>query len=447
VNMYTTEKLAEFALSIRSEDLSDAVITAAKRCILDLLGAARAGYDTESAVALYHMAQKNFSAGKSSIWFTPNKMTASAAALVNAASASALDLDDGNRKAAGHPGASIIPAAVAVAQEVGASGRDILAAMTIGYDVACRIGAARDFSRLPTLSTGRWCAFGAAAAAGWLRGVSAPALSQALAIAGAQIPDLAASGYSTVMGNHVKEGIPWATMLGVVAVDLALDGFTGPLDMLDHPDYFDPNQIMAAPGIGWAIEDAYFKPYSSCRWSHAAIDALLAILQENGLLPDAIDQVTVETFERALRLNNYPAPASLEAAQYSIPFCLGVAAINGPAALLPLKNDSLQDEAVLKFARRVTLTADIDLNALFPQKTPARVRVTTSAGCIEKTVIDPRGDPANPMTRTELESKFRRLTRNFLTESQQDQIIRSVQEMDDGNHSMEIWLSGKPDTP
>ena len=424
--MYTTEKLAGFALALRPEDISDAVKTAAKRCILDLLGAAWAGHGSESATAIHRMVRKNFSAGDSSIWFTGIKMTASAAALANAASASALDLDDGHRGAAGHPGASIIPAVLAVAQEVGASDGDILAALTIGYDIACRVGAARDFSRLPTLSTGRWCTYGAAAAAGRLRRLTAPVLAQALAIAGSQIPDLAASGYSQVMGNHVKEGIPWATMLGLVAVDLAKEGFTGPLDILDHPEYFNPDQITAMPISSRAIELIYFKPYSSCRWSHAAIDALVSIMKENRLPFESIDRVTVETFERALRLNNYPDPSSIEAAQYSIPFCLGVAAVKGPAALLPITEAFLHDPDIVNFAHRVTLTQDTGLNNLFPRQTPARVRVDTSTERIEKTVMDPRGDPANPMTQIELEAKFCRLTHEFLQSDQQQQIIHSV---------------------
>ena len=426
VNMYTTEKLAEFALALRPEDIPDAVKTAAKRCVLDLLGAAWAGHKSESVTALHRMVRKNFSQGESSLWFTGIKMTASAAALANAASASALDLDDGHRGAAGHPGASIIPAVLAVAQEVGASEGDILAALTIGYDIACRVGAARDFSRLPTLSTGRWCAYGVAAAAGRLYKLPAQVLAQALAIAGSQVPDLAASGYSQIMGNHVKEGIPWATLLGIVAVDLAQEGFTGPLDILDHPDYFNTDQIMVMPEGGLAIENIYFKPYSSCRWSHAAIDALVSILKENSLTAEAIERVTVETFERALRLNNYPDPSSLEAAQYSIPFCLGVAAVKGPGALLPLMEDSLHDPNIVNFARHVTLNVDTGLNDLFPRKTPARVIVDTATGTIEKTVTDPRGDPANPMTQAELEAKFRCLTQTFLTAHRQQQMIDSV---------------------
>ena len=218
----------------------------------------------------------------------------------------------------------------------------------------------------------------------------------------------------------------WATMLGLVAVDLAQEGFTGPLDILDHPDWFNPDQITAKPKSAWAIEHIYFKPYSSCRWSHAAIEALMFILRENKLTFEGIERVTVETFERALRLNNYPDPSSLEAAQYSIPFCLGVAAVKGPDALLPLREDCLQDPDIANFARRVSLVRDTGLNDLFPLKTPARVWVETRAGRIEKTVTDPRGDPANPMTQSELEAKVRCLTQAFPAVDQQQQVIDSI---------------------
>ncbi len=434
--MYITEKLAELALSVRPQDMPDTVKMAGKRCILDILGAAWAGHKTQSASALNRMIVKNFASGSSSIWFSGDKMTASAAASANAASASALDLDDGHRGAAGHPGASIIPAVFAVAEEMGSSGNDVLAATVIGYDVACRVGSSRDFAGLPTLSTGRWCAYGAAAAVSWLRGLPASVLAHALAISGSLIPDLASSGYSKVMGNHVKEGIPWATMLGVVAVDLAMEGYTGPLDLLDHRDYFDPDKIMAEQGSSWAIENVYFKPYSSCRWSHAAIDCLTAILKENALRPDSISKITVETFERALRLNNYPDPDSLEAAQYSIPFCMGVVAVKGPSGLLPLSTASLNDADIVSFANRVTLEIDKDMTAMFPGKTPAKVIVETSAGRVEKTAIDPRGDIANPMTQEELETKFRNLTSGFLTNDRQSMIIQSVMEMDRGERGL-----------
>jgi 2-methylcitrate dehydratase PrpD len=440
--MHTTEVLAEFVYGLQPGDLNESVREAARRCLLDLMGAACAGQRTESARAMLRAAKRFFGAGKSLSWFSGDKLTALGAALINAASASAMDLDDGHRGAAGHPGASIIPAAFAVAQETAADAQDFLSAVVLGYDIACRVGAARDFGKLQTLSTGRWCACGAAAVAGRLKRLKPPALAQALSIAGAQVPDLAASGYSRIMGNHVKEGIPWSTMLGVAAADLAAEGFSGPLDIFDHPEYFDSAKMTADLGKAWAIEEVYFKLYSCCRWSHAAIDALLGIMRENSLNPKSIRRIKAETFERALRLNNYPDPDTLEAAQYSIPFCLGVAAVKGPDALLPLETASLHDRCSVDLAQRVELAVKADMNRLFPAQAPARVFVETSAGTFAKTVINPKGDPANPFTPEELETKFRRLSEARMSEDTQRKVEQAVAELDRGGFQRLSCLLG-----
>jgi 2-methylcitrate dehydratase PrpD len=407
--MDTTEKLAEAALAFQTGDLTRTTGKAIQRCILDLIGAAIAGHRAASARALRRMALQSFGSGQGGVWFTGDRLPPAAAAMVNAAAASALDLDDGHRGAAGHPGAAVIPAVFAVAPILESSTPEILAAIAVGYEVGCQVAAARDIDRLPTLSTGRWAPYGVAAAVGRLHGVPKSLLAQALAIAGVQAPDLAASGYSRVMGNHVKEGIPWAVLLGISAVALAREGFTGPLDILDHPDWFDARRILAGKDFGRAVESVYFKPYSSCRWSHAALDALLAILAEHHPDPSAIERITVDTFARALRLNNETDPDTIEGAQYSIPFCLAVAALHGAEALLPLSWTSLHDPRSVALARRVVLTVDPALDALFPAQTPARVAVETGGRRIEKTVLTPRGDPANPLDDAALEAKFRRL--------------------------------------
>lgn len=407
--MHTTEQLARAVLDLQAEDLAPATRAAMGRCLLDLIGAAAAGSRAAAAAALRRMAAQTFPPGPAGVWFSGEGLPPAVAAMVNAGAASALDLDDGHRGAAGHPGAAIIPAVLAVAPLLKSSAPQVLAAVAVGYEVGCRVAAARDLDRLATLSTGRWAPYGVAAAVGRLQGVAPPVLAQALAIAGVQAPDLAASGYSKLMGNHVKEGIPWAVLTGISAVALAREGFTGPLDILDHPDWYDARRIMAANDFGRSVEAVYFKPYSSCRWSHAAIDALTAILADHHLAPAAIEKITVETFARALRLTNEPDPDTLEGAQYSIPFCLGVAAGQGPDALLPLAEASLHDPRAVALARRVDLKVDPGLDRLFPAQTPARVIVQTPAGRIEKTVLAPRGDPANPLSQSDLEGKFRRL--------------------------------------
>ena len=149
----------------------------------------------------------------------------------------------------------------------------------------CAWQAARDFSRLDTLSTGRWCAYGVAAAAGLLVRDTPQVLAMAFSIAGALSPGLSAAGYSALMGNQVKEGIPWAVMTGLTALELARQGLTGPLDILDHPDYFDADAITAGLGAGSALTAVYFKPYACCRWIHAAIDALLELVAGGAIEP------------------------------------------------------------------------------------------------------------------------------------------------------------------
>jgi len=394
--MWVTEALADYISSTRPKDLTPVAREMARRCILDLVGAAAAGFETAAARAVRNVVPRIFARGAAAVWFSDWRLQGSPAAMLNSSAASALDLDDGHRAAGGHPGASIIPAAVAGAEEVEAGAEELLAAIVIGYEVGIRVAAARDFAALDTLSSGRWCAYGAAAAAGFLRKMAPQKLAQALAIAGVQAPGLSASGYSAVMGNNVKEGIPWSTLTGLVALDLADQGFTGPTDILDHPSYYDRAAIVAGLGFGFAIEKVYFKPYSCCRWSHSALDALLGLLAEHHINPGEIRKVDVYTFSRATRLNNAVNPHSLEGAQYSVPFALAVAALRGERALLPLPPECLGQPDLVAFAEKVKLHSDPDLDLSFPAKTQARVVLGTSRGDYEKLVVDAQGDPPIP---------------------------------------------------
>jgi len=424
---WAAEELAAFAVGPSPGDLPATAREMARQCLVDLFGAAWAGHRTPAAGATRALSRSLLAAGPASVWFTGERRCAAGAALANAAAASALDLDDGHRGAAGHPGAAILPACLAVAEEQGTSGPELLAAIAVGYEVACRVGAARDFARLPTLSTGRWAAYGVAAAAGRLRRLPAAVIAQALAVAGVLSPDLAAAGYSGVMGNSAKEGIPWATLTGLAAVDLAAAGFTGPLDLLDHPEYFRRERLLAGLGREWQIERVYFKPYSCCRWIHAALDALVALQGQHRLRAESIDRIRVETFERALRLNPYPDPASLEAAQYSLPFCLAVSVLEGPQAFLPLEEEVLGRPDLVALARKVELAVDPRLDELFPTHVPARVLVEAGGVRLEKLVVDPLGDPANPLSPERLRNKFRRLSGSGVPLSGQEALLEAVE--------------------
>ncbi len=443
---YTTRLLAEYVLDLDVHQLPSAVGEAVKDCLIDLLAAAAAGATTPPARHTRRMAASFFADGPSNVWFTTKRLRPEAAALVNSAAASALDLDDGQRAAGGHPGAAILPSVLAVGQAVDAGGRDIIAAATAGYEVAVRIGAARDFSRLDTLSTGRWSAYGAAAAAGRLRCVTPEVLAQALAIAGVLSPGLSAAGYSAVMGNQVKEGIPWSVFTGLAALELAEQGMTGPLDILDHPDYFDGRRILRGLGHTYAVTDVYFKPYACCRWIHAAIDGLIDLMAQAAIASEQITGITVHTFERALRLNNYPDPPTIEAAQYSVPFCLALAARSGAAALLPISPTRLTEPKTVALARRVCLAVDTDMDRRFPTEAGARVVVETDRGRYEQTVRFPLGDPRNPLGRPRLVEKFERLADGVMTAVDRRRLLEALTAIETGTMAdFAPLLQGRPE--
>ncbi|MCU0559017.1 MAG: MmgE/PrpD family protein [Desulfobacterales bacterium] len=140
----TVEQVARRVCALRAKDLPEAALDRGAGCLLDLLGAAMAGFHQASAQAARGFARRFFPGGPSDVWLTRERLSPAGAAFCNAAAGSALDLDDGHRAAGGHPGAALIPAALAVGQSLNSGGRDLLAALVIGYEVSVRAAAARN---------------------------------------------------------------------------------------------------------------------------------------------------------------------------------------------------------------------------------------------------------------------------------------------------------------
>ena len=422
----TLGKLAAFALEWRSEAMPPEAFDRAGDVVVDCIAAAICGADDPGAKAAREAATRGFGAGEDPIWFTHQTAPPAAALMANAAAASILDLDDGHRAAAGHPGAAIVPAVLAEAARLGAAPRDAAAAIITGYEIAVRMAAARDFSRLDTMSSGRWTHFGVVAALARLRGLPSETLTQALAIAGIHGPNQSASGYSKVMGSHTKEGIPWSALNGMLALDLAEAGYSGPVDLVDHPDYFDAGALIAGLGREPRILGTYFKPYSCCRWAHAPIDALLGLMRDHDLPAEAITRIEVATFARALKLANAPAPQTLQAAQYSLPFTIALAGLRGADALAPMRGVCLTDPAVIALAERVALRLDPDREAAFPREAGASITVETGEGRFTACVTQPRGEPANPMTRADLMDKLVSVNRDRLHGEKRDGLLAAL---------------------
>ena len=424
----------ELGTFVRATDaIPERAQQSAVQCVFDLMTAAIGGYRTPNAVAVRQIARETWGPGPAAVWFSGEKLMPAGAAFVNAASACSLDLDDGHRAAAGHPGAAVIPAVLAKLETLQASTQRVLMAIAVGYEVGVRISSARDLKSVPTTNSGLWGGQAAAAAVGALQQLSPLQIAHAIAIAGITAPNQAATAYTRHRGNSVKEGIPWAAANGLLAASLAGKGFTGPIDILDEPSRFDAAKLIDGLGTSWHIEGTYFKPYSCCRWNHAPIDALLALKSAHGIAAGDIVGIEVETFGRALTLSNEAAPSTLEGAQYSIPFCLGIAVTRGAPALLPLREESLADTDAVSVARRVRMTVSPEFDAMFSAAVPGRVRVITARGTFEHTVLTPKGEPTNPMTWADLDEKFGAIAHGRIAPSDASKIRSAVQALRQGD--------------
>lgn len=415
----TAHALAEYVHDLRATALPDETREAAARCVLDLLGAAAAGYADAGVAATRAVALGVYAPGSADIWFTGRTSSANAAVLSNSAAGAALDLDDGFRAARGHPGAAAVPGAWA---SLGAdhAADDLLEAIVAGYEVGIRMA----MGRLQYAPSGAWSPYAVIAAAGKLMACSPVVMANAFGIAAQSAPAL--PGLAGLMGSDVKEGIPWGSLTGLTALQLAQQGFTGPTQILDEPGLFAPERIRAGLGNAPLIHGTYFKLYACCRHMHAALDAYAALSAQNAFRASDVQEVEVRTYHATFNLSNRPAPRTLVEAQYSTPFCLAACAVRGPESLLPMRPELLNDADVLAFAQRVMVSHDLDIEALFPARSPAQVNVKTARGVFRSQLTDPRGDPLTPLSWSELEAKFTTATRDALSVDRQELILSGV---------------------
>lgn len=420
--MHAIEELAEYSvarpdglLSVRTKKVCSILVT-------DLLAAVAAGFRSDLAIAARKAATNIYGPGAASLWLSPQKLSIAGAAMANAAAASSLDIDDGHRGAAGHPGAGVIPAVLAVAETIDASDERIFDAIAIGYDVALRVAAARPTPTIETYSSGRWVNYGVAAAAGRLLRLTPNQVSNAIAISGAEGPISVKKGASRYQGSTVKEVIPPAVVAGLTGAFRAQAGATGPLDLLDNEEFFTRSVLTSGIGDRWWLEDCYLKPYACCRYMHSAIDAILEMRRPGA----PIRSLRIETFQRGTELSNERAPRTLEGAQYSFYFSCALAALYGAKALQPVDTALLHDRNVLDLADRIELFAHPDFANSFPKGTPCRVIIDQGQGPEICTVEFPLGDVANPMSHQQVIDKFKQISSRSLSPAWQNVILEAA---------------------
>lgn len=410
------EALAEFVSLTRFDRLPFGVIHEVKRRVLDVVGIALSASrtDTGSIIQNYVRAQKRD--GQAVLWGAGDTVSPTMAALANGTMIFHMELDDVHLTSHTHPGVTTIIPSLAVADDLGVSGRDVITAVAVGYDVQARIGNAvspsiyldRPFLPAATLGT-----FGAAGAVAKLLGLGSKETLSALGTAAFLTPLALFENYAK--GAATKElSMGWAGMSGIMAIELARQGFIGAPSWLEGPlgfagaaaDHYDLQHLVRGLGKEYEILRTGIKPYACCRQHHTAIDAALEIRGRHSPPPQEIERVVHRTFKVASRGNNQE-PATIAGAKYSAPFSISVALIEGKAWREQYTAEKMNDETVRALARKVEVVADPELEALYDLKWPSIVEVFMRDGKVYSARRDlPKGEPEYPVSDEELKEKF-----------------------------------------
>ena len=368
------QSLAEFACS----PLSEAGLESARRMrtyALDTLAVTLAGTVAPSSAPVTRVLLSASGTPEATILAVGKVTSAWDAALANGTFAHALELDDAHRVGVLHPGAVVVPAALAAAEASNASGRRFLHALLIGYEVACRLGEVFRGSQFgPGVHPTALCGvFGAAAAAAVAMALDEDATVRSLGIAGTQ-----ASGLTEwrADGSWIKRLHPGrAAQSGVLAARLAREGFTGPASVFEGPGGFfkafsfgepiDVGSMTRRLGEDYRALATAIKPYPCCRFEHGAID--LAIEASNSdIVLDDVTAVRVRLYRTDV-LSYHQQPKNVVDAQFNVPYAVAVALLRGGVSLADFTEEAIRDEEVLALCRLVEVVEDSDYTARYPE--------------------------------------------------------------------------------
>lgn len=416
------ETIADFCATLSWRDLDTSARTRTTELVLDHIGVALAGSKSGSSRSVRRFLRRVSRGGYAGVLGTTIQAEAPWAALANAAAAHATELDDCTRESSLHPGVSVIPAALAMAEDLDAPPQALLEAVACGYEVTMRVGSALNPASTYKRGfhpTGVAGVFGAAAAAGRLLDLNAARLARALGIAGTMA---AGSLEYLTDGSWTKRLNPgWAAHAGIVAAQLAAEGFTGPASVFDGPlsvlhAYTDapaPERLLADLGAApLMVTRVSIKPYAGCRYSHGIIDCVLEVRRNANVDPGLIVGIDLGLLSIGEQLVADPIekkrnPRNVVEAQFSAPFAAAVALMRGRASLAEFTQGNLRDPVIRRLMSCTSYHTDRSLDALFPERLPSTVSIELSSGRTIQTRVDyPLGEPENPLGPVDLTNRF-----------------------------------------
>jgi 2-methylcitrate dehydratase PrpD len=446
-------EVARFAAGVRDGGVEEGILHDARRRVTDIVGIALAASGMEPARIVGELVDAWGGTEQASAIGRAGRYPAASAALLNGTLAHALDYDDTHLPSVLHPSAAVVPAALAVAEATGASGRELLAAVAAGDELVVRVGMAgydpelgnSVFFEKGLHATSIAGTLGAALAAAMLYGLEEGGIGHAVAISasmGAGIIEANRTG-----GSVKRVHCGWAAHAGVTAAELARNGLTGPPTVFEGrfgflraylDDGADAEALARGLGEEWELPRIFFKPYPANHFTHAGIDAAMQ-LRKQGIDPAKIEELELGVAAPVLRTIAQPEeekarPKTGYAAQFSGPFTVATAMMGGGGlgvSLDDFTDEDVRDEGKLDLAARIRCVEDEECTRVFPNQFPAVLRARLKGGEVrEARIMHNRGGPKNPLSDGELEIKFRTNAERALPKERTRQLAEALKSLE-----------------
>ena len=439
------DELTAYICNCDFEDLPPEVITRAKAVLVDSIAVIGAGAQEKEVKALIRQVVEPNGPQLSTVIGAGIRTEPAKAGLINGTAGTFLELDEGNQFARGHPAIHVVPAALALAEARKLSGRRLLTALVLGYEVCARIGIACKI-RMSMHPHGSWGTLGAAVAVGKLLGYNQAAMREMINLSSSLT--LATSRRTMLEGGLVRNAYSGVSgYMGIFAHQLVDAGFNGEKDGLQTvfgsvvSESFEPDVMTDELGSRFEILRNYFKRHACCRYNHATLDALLEILARTPtkpIRPEDVRQVVVSTYSLAAQLCDQ-TPTNTLAGKFSIPFAVATTIVHGHTGVSCFTPEAIQNQAARDLAAKVKVIEDPDLTAMMPDHRPARVTLMLSDGTeLKAEAFVNKGDFEDPYSPDELLAKYFELATPVWGNDISQQVHSAVADLDEIDDVREI---------
>ena len=414
----TEQRIAEFIVETSGADIPERSYEAVRKAVYDCVGVTLAGSVQPHGEMIVNFAKREGGSGESTIIGSGHKTSASMAALANGTLGHALDYDD--MGGFGHPSVALLPAALAIGEQKGISGRDLLAAYIVGFEVGNRLSKGSHYvqGERGFHSTSLFGTMAATAVSARLLGLDVHQTLMALGAAGSM-----SSGVLQNFGTYTKPlhaGL--AGRNGVMAAQLANDGWLASEDIIESKvgwaaafigqGNYDTEKMTEGLGTKWASADSIvIKKYPCCGSNHSTLDSLIGLISENGITLDDVDEVEVTGFPAISHVLLYPEPSYAYQGKFSVNYSAATALVDGRVNMDSYSNDKLNRSEYQEAARKIeikTLSNWDPAYSAHPIENPVTVRLKDGRTLTRSTDRHSmHGTPADPLSDDEYQAKFR----------------------------------------